>query len=159
MQLRGYYRPGDYVAMHRLDLQCFTPAFQFNLETMRQMAEDESAIVCVAERGPTHEIVGFVILHLLRSSARKDAYVVTLDVAPEARRTGIATIMLTHAEQQARSAGAHRVALHVAVENAPAIRFYERQRYTRAGLAKGFYREVGLDAFIYAKQLEKPGVR
>ena len=159
MQLRGYYRPGDYEAMHSLDLRCFEPAFQFDLATMKQMAEDTSAIVVVAERFATHEMTGFVILHLLRSDTRKDAYVVTLDVAPEERRAGIATLVLTHAEQQARVAGAHRVALHVAVDNKPAIQFYERQKYVKAGVAKSFYREAGLDAFIYAKQLDKASAR
>ena len=159
VQLRGYYRPGDYESMYRLDLRCFGPAFQFDVETMKQVAEEASAIVVVAERAASHEMIGFVILHLLRSDGHKDAYIVTLDVAPDERRTGIATLMLTHAEQQARVAGANRVALHVAVENTPAIQFYERQKYNKAGMAKGFYREAGLDAFIYAKQLEKPGSR
>ena len=157
MQLRGYYRPGDYEAMYSLDLRCFEPAFQFDRETMKRMAEATSAIVVVAERLATHEMIGFVILHLLRSDARKDAYIVTLDVAPEERRAGIATLVLNHAEQQARVAGANRVALHVAVENKPAIQFYERQKYVKAGVAKGFYREAGLDAFIYSKQLDKAG--
>ena len=153
LQLRGYYRPGDYEAMHHLDLQCFEPAFQFDMETMRQMAEDPSAIVVVAERAATHEMIGFLIVHLLRSNGLRDAYVVTLDVAPDERRAGVATLMLTHAEQQARSAGAHRVALHVAVENMAAIRFYERQKYAKAGSVKGFYREAGTDASVYAKRL------
>ncbi len=159
MQLRGYYRTGDYVAMHQLDLLCFEEVFQFDLETMRQAAEDPAAIVVVAEHSE-HQMVGFVILHLLPSdsrrvrSMRKDAYVVTLDVAPELRRKGIASLMLTHAEQQARVAGANRVALHVAVDNTGAINFYERQKYVRASVVEKFYREAGLDAFIYAKQLE-----
>ena len=159
MQLRGYYRPGDYVAMHSLDLLCFAPAFQFDLETMKEMAETESAIVVVAERGPKHEMIGFIILHLEDLGAKKYAYIVTLDVAPEARRIGIACLLLTHAEEQARIAGARRVALHVAVDNAAAIHFYERQKYVRAGIARNFYREAGLDAFIYTRQLEGSGAR
>lgn len=159
MQLRGYYRAGDYEAMYRLDLLCFSPAFQFDLETMKHAAEEESAIVVVAEQSREHDMGGFIILHLEDSGARKYAYIVTLDVAPEARRSGIATLMLTHAEEQARIAGARRVALHVAVENTAAIQFYERQEYIRAGRANGFYREAGLDAFVYAKQLAKPGAR
>jgi ribosomal-protein-alanine N-acetyltransferase len=155
VQLRGYYRPGDYEAMHRLDLLCFSPAFQFDVETMKQVAETDSAIVVIAERGPRHEMAGFIVLHLEGSGAKKYAYIITLDVAPDARRSGIATLMLNHAEEQARAAGARRVALHVAVENAAAIQFYERQEYLQAGVARNFYREAGLDAFVYAKQLEK----
>jgi len=156
VQLRGYYRAGDFEAMHRLDLKCFSPVFQFDAETMRKAAESESAIVAVAERGPGHDMVGFIILHLQGKGARAYAYVVTLDVSPEARRVGIATLMLAHAEEQARTAGARRIALHVAVDNAGAIQFYERRGYLRAGVARGYYREIGLDAFVYSKQLERP---
>lgn len=154
MQLRGYYRPKDYIAMHRLDLLCFAPAFQFDLETMKQAAEAKSAIVVVAEKSPAHEMVGFVILHLEETGARRFAYVITLDVAPIARRGGVATLMLNHAEEQARAAGARRVALHVAVENTAAIHFYQRQGYIQVGLVRDFYREAGLDAFVYAKRFE-----
>ncbi len=157
MQLRGYYRPGDYEAMHRLDLLCFTRTFQFDAETMRQAAEAEEAIVVIAERMKNREMAGFVIVHMEESRKKKYAYVVTLDVAPDARRTGIATLMLTHAEEQARAAGARQVALHVAVDNTAAIQFYERQRYAKTGVAKRFYRDAGIDAFVYAKQLPKPG--
>jgi ribosomal protein S18 acetylase RimI-like enzyme len=153
MQVRGYYRTGDYDAMHRLDLLCFAPAFQFDIETIRRMAESPSAIVVIAEGGRLHEMAGFVILHLEESGATKYAYIITLDVAPHARRAGVATLMLTHAEEQARAAGAHRVALHVATGNTAAIQFYEHQKYIQAGLAKGFYREAGLDALVYSKQL------
>jgi ribosomal-protein-alanine N-acetyltransferase len=156
MQLRGYYRAGDFEAMHSLDLKCFSPAFQFDAETMRRAAESESAIVAIAERGPLHEMAGFIILHLQDTGARMYGYIVTLDVAPDARRGGIATLLLAHAEEQARAAGARRVALHVAVDNAGAIEFYKRSGYVRAGVARGYYREIGLDAFVYAKQLEKP---
>jgi ribosomal protein S18 acetylase RimI-like enzyme len=145
--------------MHRLDIECFAPAFQFDIETMRQMAEIHSAVVVIAERGPGREMVGFVILHLEDSGPRKYAYIITLDVAPEARRAGIATLMLNHAEEQARAAGARRVALHVAVDNTAAIQFYEHQRYFKAGFARGFYREAGLDALVYAKRLDGRGNR
>ena len=155
MQLRGYYRAGDYEAMHRLDLLCFTPEFQFDLETMREAAEAESSIVVVAEQGHQKQMVGFIILHLEGSGAKKNAYIVTLDVAPESRRHGIATLMLDHAEEQARAAGARRVALHVSVENSAAIHFYERHKYVQAGTARNFYREAAQDAFVYARQLEK----
>lgn len=157
VRLRGYYRNGDYEAMHRLDLLCFAPAFQFDLDTMKQAAEARSAIVVIADRGPHHEMIGFIILHLEDSGPKKYAYIVTLDVAPNARRSGIATLMLNHSEEQARRAGARRVALHVAVENTTAIEFYERQDYLKAGLARGFYREAGLDAFVYTKRLADAG--
>jgi len=155
VQLRGYYRPGDYVAMHRLDLLCFSPAFQFDIQTMRQVAEAPSAIVVIAERIEGREMAGFIILHLQESGPRKYAYIITLDVAPEARRAGIATLMLNHAEEQARAAGARRVALHVAVENTAAIQCYEHQKHLKAGFARGFYREAGLDALGYSKRLER----
>lgn len=159
MRLRGYYRAGDFEAMHRLDLRCFSPQFQFDAESMRQAVESESAIVAVAERGPEDQaprkMFGFVILHLQETGARRYAYIVTLDVDPEVRRTGVATLLLAHAEEQARAAGARRIALHVAADNTGAISFYKRLKYVQVGVARNYYREAGLDALVYAKQLEK----
>ncbi len=157
MLLRGYYRDGDYQEMYRLDLDCFSKPFQFDLWTMKQAAEASSAIVAIAEedrRDPSrYRMEGFVILHIEEKRDQRYAYLITIDVAPSARRSGIGSVMLTHAEQQARAAGIRRVALHVAIDNEPAIRFYERQQYERVGLAPGYYHDAGLDALIYRKQL------
>jgi [ribosomal protein S18]-alanine N-acetyltransferase len=139
--------------MYRLDVICFTAPFQFDRETMREAAEAPAAIVVIVDGKFADEMAGFVIVHLQGAGAGKYAYVITIDVAPDSRRGGIGSKVLKHAENEARAAGAMRIGLHVATDNASAIQFYERELYQRTGMAKRFYREAGLDALIYQKAL------
>jgi ribosomal-protein-alanine N-acetyltransferase len=142
--LRGY-RPGDWKAMYALDVVCFEPPFRFGAREMRRLAEERGAISVLAEADG--ELLGFCIAH------REDpwAYVVTLDVAPEWRRLGVAGRLLAEVEQQVRASGSVGMGLHVHNGNAAAIRFYERTGYSRVGLTQGFYGR-GLDALVYRKK-------
>lgn len=163
VRLRGY-REGDLEAMYRLDRVCFPAAFQFDRKIMREMAESDSAVVVVAEdetvvaaKDETDAgIAGFVIVHLEGEPPEQYGYIVTIDVAPAMRRRGIAAKLLADAEMQISDRGAGRIGLHVATNNADAIPFYERQGYQQTGTAKRFYRQAGVDAFVYTKRLAKP---
>ena len=142
--LRGY-RPGDWKGMYALDLVCFEPPFRFSEREMRRFAEARGAICVLAEAD--EELAGFCIAHL----EGPWAYVVTLDVAPEWRRRGLAARLMADVEEQARAGGAGGLGLHVYNGNAGAIRFYERIGYSRVGMAEGFYGR-GLDALVYRKK-------
>ena len=157
--MRGY-RAGDVDLMVRLDERCFGEAFRFDRRSMRRFAEAREAIVVMAEEalerleaGACVPIAGFVIAQLEGAARERYGYVVTLDVAPELRRAGLGEQLLTEAERQVLAAGVGRMGLHVAVDNGAAIRFYERLGYACVGVAKGFYREAGLDGLIYRKEL------
>jgi len=152
MQSRGY-RQGDVEAMYGLDQECFSGPFQFDHETMQEAAEAESSIVVVVENDGGREMLGFLIVHAEGTARDRYAYIITIDVAAGTRQQGVGARMLLEAEDQARRAGLKRMGLHVAVDNVGAIAFYERLGYERVGREKGFYRQAGLDALIYAKQL------
>jgi [ribosomal protein S18]-alanine N-acetyltransferase len=141
--------------MVRLDAVCFSESFRFDRRTMREFAEARGAIVVIAEEGlhVGKTLAGFVIVHLEGAATERYGYVVSIDVAPELRRAGLGAQLLEQAERQVRAAGVGRMGLHVAVNNDAAIRFYERLGYGRAGVAKRFYREAGLDGLIYIKEL------
>jgi putative hydrolase of the HAD superfamily len=51
-------------------------------------------------------------------------------VAPDTRRAGVASQLLTHGERWMRDRGLPRAATHTAADNAPLIRLYERHGYT-----------------------------
>ena len=74
------YRATDLEAMFQLDEACFAEEFRFDRGSMREFAEEQNAIVRIAERVGGH-IVGFVIVHVERVATGLRAYVVTLDVA------------------------------------------------------------------------------
>jgi ribosomal-protein-alanine N-acetyltransferase len=145
------YRPTDLDAMFRLDEACFAEEFRFDLESMRAFAEEQNAVVLIAEtvRG---EIAGFVIVHVEHVASEWRAYVVTLDVAFECRQKGLARRLMLEAETRVVAAGVRWIQLHVFTGNEVAIRFYERMGYRRTGLRRGYY-GTGLDALVYGKEL------
>jgi|SRR5580704_2083417 ribosomal-protein-alanine N-acetyltransferase len=147
------YRATDLEAMFQLDEACFAEEFRFDRESMREFAEEQNAVVRIAEKG-SGEIVGFVIVHVERVVSGWRAYVVTLDVAAECRQKGLARRLMREVEACATVTGVRWMQLHVFTGNVGAIRFYERLGYQRISLKRGFYGEAGLDAFVYGKDLQ-----
>ena len=145
------YVEGDLDEIVRLDEKCFDDEFRFDRRSMKAYAEAGNAISLIAERESA--IIGFVIVHLDRVASGLRGYVVTLDVAGEYRRQGLAGRMMEAVEMLAVEVGALRMELHVFTENEAAIRFYERIGYERMARRRRFYGAKGLDAFEYRKDL------
>jgi ribosomal-protein-alanine N-acetyltransferase len=146
------YRVGDLAAMFALDVVCFAEAFRFSRRAMRGFAEAKGAAAVVAEAvgsgaDGSSELVGFCVAHLEEDTG----YVVTLDVAEAWRRRGLARRLMEEVEARMRAAGARGMELHVSVENAGAIGFYEGTGYARVGRVRGFYGRGG-DAWVYRKE-------
>jgi ribosomal-protein-alanine N-acetyltransferase len=146
------YREDDLEAMFHLDEACFAAEFRFDRRSMRVFAEERGSISLIAEDA-VGELIGFVIVHVERAGAGWRGYVVTLDVAEECRRLGLAARMLRAAEVGVFAAGARWMELHVFTGNEGAIRFYERMGYQRIAVRQKFYGKAGLDAFAYRKDL------
>jgi ribosomal-protein-alanine N-acetyltransferase len=68
-----------------------------------------------------------------------EAEILTVGVAPWARRKGVAQALMAAAVGAARSAGAADMFLEVDVDNVPALALYERLGFVRSGLRKGYY--------------------
>jgi ribosomal-protein-alanine N-acetyltransferase len=143
-------REEDIRAMYMLDLVCFDEPFRFNLASMRRFVQHRGATVIVAES--EGKLIGFVVVHPVKRALQNIAYVVTLDVAREFRRRGLARELMQAAERQAAKAGAGAMALHVYAGNDAAVDFYERAGYVRQERVQDFYGE-GLDGWVYSKQL------
>ncbi len=153
MRLRGY-RADDLDAMQALDLVCFDPPFRFSRGAMRRFAEAKRARVVLAEQEGI--LAGFVILHLEESAQGQVGYVVTLDVAPEFRRRGVATQLMREAERLAGKEGCLALALHVFTKNQAAIRFYAQDGFFRSHRVEGFY-GAWRDAWVFYKPLRSCG--
>lgn len=149
MILRGY-EPGDLDAMHALDVVCFERPFRFSRSAMRRFAEAKKARVVVAEIDDA--LAGFCIVHIEQAEHGSAAYIVTLDVAPEHRRKGIARALLLQSEMLSADAGCSMMALHVFTGNTEAVRFYEGAGFVRSHRVSGFYGD-GIDALVYHKVL------
>ena len=103
----------------------------------RRMVEDierEDAIVLVAEAGG--QPVGELGLHLARYGVAD----LGMAVAAGWRGRGIGSALLTAAVDQARAAGAHKIALQVWPHNAAALALYERFGFRREGYLTRHYR-------------------
>ena len=146
------YQASDLDAMFRLDEACFAEEFRFDRRSMREFAEERSAVVRIAETD-CGGIAGFVIVHIGLVASEWRAYVVTLDVAHQHRRKGLARRLMEEAEARAAAAGARWIQLHVFTGNEGAIRFYEGMGYERIRVRRGYYGAAGLDAVVYGKEL------
>jgi [ribosomal protein S18]-alanine N-acetyltransferase len=144
------YRNDDLEAIFRLDEVCFAEEFRFDRGSMSAFAGARDAVTLIAEdRG---ELIGFVIAHVKRVETERRVYIVTLDVAPEWRRKGLARGLMAEVEARLLADGARRIHLHVFTGNDAAIRFYERLGYESIRIVRGYY-GPGLDAIVYRKDL------
>lgn len=78
---------------------------------------------------------GFILMRV----AGDEAEVLTLAVAPAARRRGVAAELLTTAAIHASRVGAAVVFLEVDCTNLPAIALYKRLGFVEVGRRKGYY--------------------
>ena len=92
---------------------------------------------------------------VLARVAADEAEILTLAVAPPARRQGRGAALLAAAEAQATQQGARTMYLEVAEPNQPARALYGRAGYILAGRRRAYYRD-GSDALLLRKPLVSP---
>ena len=80
-----------------------------------------------------------------------EAELITIGVAPDARRTGIAAAMMGIMEGELKKSGVKSVFLEVAENNAPARKLYEQNGYVQIGVRPKYY--DGIDAIMMKKDL------
>jgi len=102
-------------------------------------------------------VVGYIRL-AAPSPLPEEAHVLAvhgLAVAPEARRRGVATALLTAAEQRARRRGARKLSLRVLSTNPGAIRLYSQLGFEEEGRLLGEFLIEGhyVDDVLLTKHL------
>jgi [ribosomal protein S18]-alanine N-acetyltransferase len=90
---------------------------------------------------------------LLARVAAEEAEVLTLAVAPPARRKGLGRALLRAAMARAAAAGARRMVLEVSVANAPAAALYGTVGFREVGRRRRYYAD-GSDALVLAVELK-----
>lgn len=71
--------------------------------------------------------------------AGREAEILTLAVAPQARRRKIASALVLACVEAARAAGAETVFLEAAVDNTAALALYRTLGFSLAGMRRGYY--------------------
>jgi ribosomal-protein-alanine N-acetyltransferase len=84
---------------------------------------------------------------LLGRVAAGEAEILTLAVAPAARRQGIATALLDAARAQGKARGAAALFLEVSVANHPALELYRRFGFAAVGRRRRYYADSS-DALV-----------
>ena len=96
---------------------------------------------------------------LLARTVLDEAEILTLAVAPSARRQGIGARLLRGFHAAASLRGARRAVLEVAADNAAALALYGGAGYRQVGRRAGYYRTTGgatVDALTLAMPLAAP---
>lgn len=143
------YRPADFDHLWRIDQECFAPGISYSRGELEFYIARPRAFTLVAEAGG--EILGFLVADRNR---RADGHVITIDIMPEARRTGLGAQLMREAESRVHAAGGKLVYLETAVDNAAALAFYKRLGYSVVRTIPLYY--LGsIDALVLAKRLDQ----
>lgn len=95
---------------------------------------------------------GFILIRAVAGEAE----ILTLAVAPAARRAGLGRALVEAAASEAGAAGAETLFLEVAVDNAAALALYRAAAFEEAGRRKGYYARLGaapMDALVLRRTL------
>ncbi|MDR3736922.1 MAG: N-acetyltransferase [Acidobacteriaceae bacterium] len=149
MRLRPYI-PEDFAVLYAIEEQCFESPFRFGRQSMKKLLEARCSAAWIAELDGA--MAGFAIVEWTEATQEITAYIQTLEVAPAFRSRGLGAALLAQCENSAREAGAFILWLHVADENAGAIRLYESHGFNRLANEADFY-APGRGAHVYAKPL------
>lgn len=144
------FEPDDFDDLYEIEEVCFQSPQRFTRPYMRGLIASPDSAAWVAEKDAA--MAGFAIVEFIRHVTPTIAYISTIEVLPQHRGCGIAAELLRRLEGSANAERATGIWLHVDVENASAIRLYERSGYRRAGRAKHYYAR-NRPAAIYMKHL------
>lgn len=90
---------------------------------------------------------GFIVWRTVADEAE----IISIGVAPDARRNGIAGALILLMEQELKKQSVHNVFLEVSEVNVPAKKLYEKYGFRPAGIRPKYY--DGTDAIIMKKDL------
>ena len=129
-------READLAALARLHAECF-PEDAWNAGALASVLAMPGAGGCIAyaENGAPCGL-------LLDQCLGPDGEILTLGVAPAARRQGIARRLLGDLIARARAAGVRRLALEAAADNEAALALYRSLGFQRQGTRRAYYRRA-----------------
>jgi len=124
----------------------------WDADSILRLIEDPSAASFIAQIREPRVLAGFVIGRI----AADEAEILSLGVAPEWQRRGIARQMILGLVRAVRRAEAKRLFLEVAVDNTAATSLYEDLGFSQVGRRKAYYARPGgkaADAVILSLDL------
>jgi [ribosomal protein S18]-alanine N-acetyltransferase len=158
IQLRGVER-SDLDALFALDRQCFRPGIAYSKSELRYYLSHPCSFSFVAE-DEAHTILGFAIAESHLEDGIRAGHIITIDIAPAARRLGLGRLLMEALLVRLHSIGTSIVKLEVAVDNEGAQTFYRKLGFFETGRIRGFYMgkldALVMEAQIMEAQVQKP---
>ena len=151
------FRKSDFRRLWEIDQACFVSGIAYSQEELAYYMTRRTAFTIVAESDGKPDltapgIAGFLVAQSVRVRGEQIGHIVTIDILPNARRSGLGSDLMARAEARLAEGGCSRVSLEVAVDNAAAIAFYQRLGYSIARTIPRYYNRE-LDALEMEKQL------
>src|ERR1700756_4747738 len=82
------FRPEDFETLWRMDQECFPPGISYSKRELRSFMRHRGSFTLVAT-DVKEELQGFIVAH-----CGATGHVVTIDVGPHARRSGVGSLLL-----------------------------------------------------------------
>ena len=146
-------KPEDFDELWSIDQRCFDPGIAYSRRELTCYMKLPDAFTIVGETRNTPrskwKTIGFAVGQQPR---RRLGHIVTIDVLPDARRTGLGSRLMEEVESRLGACGCDNIFLEVAVDNAAAIKFYKRLGYFVVKTIPRYYLDK-IDAFLMAKEL------
>ena len=134
------YAQEDFATLHAIDAECYAPEIAYSRRTMRSFLRLPGSECLVAEENGN--IAGFILTDRYGPAG----HIITLDVAPAARRRGVGTALVEAAHASLARAGVREVELETSTVNATAGAFWMKHGYEARGVLPNYY-ENGEDAY------------
>lgn len=143
-----------------MDQRCFPEGISYSRQELRAYIRHRGAFTLVVfdsvsdgndKAGGDGSIAGFIVGH-----SGSTGHIITIDVDPSTRRSGVGSLLLRGAEDRLRAGGSKAVGLETAVDNLPALSFYKRHGYSVVKTWPRYYSN-GVDALVLRKELEGGG--
>jgi ribosomal-protein-alanine acetyltransferase len=142
------FEAADLNTLWQIDAVSYAPEIAYSRRTLRAFLRLPGAECLVAEE--KGEIVGFI----LTDHHRAAGHIITLDVAPDARRKGVGTALLNAAHASMAAHGVREVELETSTSNQPAIAFWKHHGYVACGILPNYY-ENSEDAYWMSRSLQE----
>jgi [ribosomal protein S18]-alanine N-acetyltransferase len=159
------FREEDFEALWQIDQQCFAPEIAYSQRELSAYIRRGGSFTLVAQPasaeghtpsgrrelagGSSSTVVGFIIAEANR---RQIGHIISIDVLPAFRRSGLGSKLLFEAENRLERVQCRAVVLETAVNNGAALAFYKRHQYQIVKIIPHYYL-TGVDAFVLEKKL------
>ncbi len=140
-------RADEIAALHA---RLFDPPW--DADSIARMIENPAAASFIAQVRDPRTLAGFIIGQI----AADEAEILSIGVAPEWQRRGIARHMIEGLARAARRAEVKRLFLEVAADNVAAVGLYESLKFKVVGARRAYYQRAGgknADAVVFSLAL------